>query len=58
MIITINHIESWRYTGHQKQAQIEKDVIHENSTRTNYDYNIGDKVMVKRNQDYKYGTPF
>ena len=33
-------------------------MIRENSTRIYYDSNIGDKVMVRRNQAYKYETPF
>ena len=58
MILPINPVVNWRYIRHQKQAQIEKYVIHENSTRIDYDYNIGDKVMVRRKQAYKYKTPF
>ena len=53
MILPINNIENWRYIHQQKQTQIEKDVIRENSTRTDYYYNIGDKVLVRRNQAYK-----
>ena len=58
MILPISHIENWRYMCHRKQAQVEKYIIRENSTRIDYDYNIGDKVMVRRNQAYKYETPF
>ena len=42
----------------RKQAQIKKYVIRENSTIIDHDYSIGDKVMVIRNQYYKYETPF
>ena len=37
----------------RKQRQTEKDVIHENSTQIDYDFNIGDEVLVRKNQDYK-----
>ena len=33
-------------------------MIQENSTRINYDYNVEDKVLVRRNQAYKYERPF
>ena len=42
MIIPINQIVNWVYIRQRKQAQIEKDLICENSTIINYDYNIGD----------------
>ena len=31
----------------RKQGQIDKDVIHENSTRVNHDYRIREWVMVR-----------
>ena len=58
MILPINHIANWRYIRQQKQEQIEKYAIHKKTTRIDYDYNIGDSVMVRRNQAYKYETPF
>ena len=58
MILPTNHIANFRYICQRKQAYIEKCVIRENSTRTDHDYNIRDKVMVGRNQAYKYETPF
>ena len=38
--------------------QIEKDVIRKKITRTDHYYRVGDKVMVRRNQAYKYETSF
>ena len=58
MILPINHIENWGYIRQRKQSQIGKYVICKNSTRIDHDYNIGDKVMVRINQAYKYKTPF
>ena len=57
MILPINHIANWKYIRQQKQAQIEKYIICEISTRIDYDYNIVYKLMVRRNRDYKYETP-
>ena len=58
MILPINHILIWKYICQRKQEQIEKYVIRENFTRINCSYNIGDKVMVSRNQAYKCETTF
>ena len=58
MILPINHIANLIYICQRKQAQSEKDVISENSTRIDYNYNIEDKVMVRRDQAYKNETPF
>ena len=58
MILTIYHIPNWIYIYQRKQTQIEKDVIRENSTRIDYNYNIEDKFMVIINQAYKYKTLF
>ena len=58
MIPPVNHIENWRYMRQQKQTQIEIYVIRENSTRIDHNYNIGDKLLFRINQAYKYETPF
>ena len=58
MILPINHIANWRLIRHRKQAQIDKDVNRKNSTRVDYDYRIGDWVMVREENDFKYETPF
>ena len=47
MIQPINHLVNWRLIRQRKQAQIDKDVIHENSTRVNHNYIIGDWAMVR-----------
>ena len=58
MILTINHVADWRYTSQRKQTQINKDAAHENNTRTDHDYRVGDKVMTEISSAYKYETPF
>ena len=54
MILPINNISNWRHTRQQKQRQIEKFKIRENSTQIDYDFNIGDEFTVRKNQAYKY----
>ena len=58
MIIPINHIPDWRYICKCKQKQINKDVNHENTTRIDHDYRVGDKFMTKNRSAYKLKTPF
>ena len=48
VILPINHIANWRLTCQRKQAQIEKDAIHENLTRVDHDYRIGEWVMIRK----------
>ena len=38
--------------------QIEKDVIHENSTRIDYDYRVGDQVVLNNKVAHKYENSF
>ena len=57
MILPINHTANWRLICQLKQAQKDKEVIHENSTRVNHDYRIGDWFMV-RLKNFEYETPF
>ena len=46
MIVPINHLTNWISIRQRKQAQIDEDVIRENSTKVYHDYRIGDWVMV------------
>ena len=46
VVLPINHIADSRYIRHRKQEQIEKYVIRKNSTRIEYDYIVGDKVVI------------
>ena len=50
MILTINHVLDWRYICQRKQAKIDKDAIRENTTRINYDYKVGDQVLIRNIQ--------
>ena len=53
-ILPINYVADWRFIRQRKQAQIDKDVIRENSTRIDHDYILGDKLMTRTNSAYKY----
>ena len=56
MITPIKMVLDWRYIHQSKQAQIEKYVIHESSTRINYDYKFGYQVMLRKKVAYKCTT--
>ena len=47
MILPIRYLANWILIRQLKQAQIVKDVINENSPRSNHDYIIGDWLMVR-----------
>ena len=57
-ILPINHVAGWIYIYQRKQAQIDIDAIHENSTRIDHDYLVVDQVMTRTKLVYKYETPF
>ena len=58
MILPIRYLANWILIRQLKQAQIVKDVINENSPRSNHDYIIGDWLMVRGKKDFKYETTF
>ena len=48
----------WDLIRHQKQTQINRDNAHENIHRVDYDYKVGDKVILNNHTAYKYETPY
>ena len=58
MIILINHIVYWRLIFQNKRDKIINDNVYGNTSRIDYDYQVGYKVMRKNKADYKYETPF
>ena len=58
MILPINHVADWRYICQCKQTQINKYSIRENTTRIDYDYRVGDQVIMDKKFAFKYETPF
>ena len=45
-------------TRQWNQAQINKDNIRENKHRVDYDYKVGDNVMLNNHTEWKYETPY
>ena len=58
MILPTNHVADWRYIRQRNKTQINKDVAHENTTRIDHDYRVGDKVTTKNRSAYKYENLF
>ena len=56
--LPINHISNWRYIRQLKQAQTEKYLICESSTRIDHGYRVRDQIMIRNNKVYKYETLF
>ena len=48
----------WELIRQKKQTQINKDNTRENKHRVDYDYKVGDKVMLTNHNVYKYETPY
>ena len=52
MILPIKYVSDWEYIRHNKQEQIGKYSICENSTRIDYDYRVGYQVMLSNKSVY------
>ena len=57
MTLPIKQTVDWKLIRQQKQTQINKDDIHENRHRVDYDYKVRDNVMLNNYTAYKYETP-
>ena len=49
MIILIKHRVNWELIRQQKQAQSNRENTRKNKQRVEYDYKVGDKVMLTNN---------
>ena len=58
MILPIKHRVDWDLIHHQKQTQINRDNAHEKIYRFEYEYKVGDKVMLNNHTAYKHETPY
>ena len=58
MILKIKNVVDWRYIRQNKQVQVEKYFIHENSTRIDYDYRVGDRLILSTKTAYKFETSY
>ena len=48
----------WELICQQKQTQINKDNIRENSKIVEHDYKVGDKFMLNNHADIEYEMPY
>ena len=58
MIFNIKHTANWEYIRQRKQNLINKNNKRENAGRINYDYKVGDKVLLARGNENKYESPY
>ena len=58
MIILIKHTVYWELICQQKQTKMNKDNICEYIQRVDYDYKVGDDVMLTKHTAYEYETPY
>ena len=58
MIFNIKHTANWEYIRQRKQDLINKNNKRENAGRINYDYKVGDKVLLARGNENKYESPY
>ena len=54
MILPIKNVADWRYIRQHKQAQINKDFVHENTTKINKNYRVGDIVPTRNKSVFRY----
>ena len=58
MILPIKQRVNWELIRQKKQTQINRDNNQENKHKVEYDYKVGDKVMIANHTVYKYETPY
>ena len=58
MILPTKHKVYWELKRQKKWTQIDRDNDRENKHRVDYDYKVGDKVMLTNHTAYKYETPY
>jgi hypothetical protein len=58
MIYNVQHTANWEYIRSRKQKLIKKNNINENKHRIPHTYNVGDKVMLRKGSENKYGQPY
>ena len=58
IILLIKYEVDWGLLSQKNQAQINKDSIHKNRHRIEYNYRVGDYVILTNHTAYKYETPY
>ena len=57
-ILNIKHVAYWEHIRQRKQLKINHNNMRENMRRNNHQYNIGDKILVKRKKISKHELEF
>ena len=55
-ILNIQHQANWKYIKDRKQRMIRINNKRENSKRKPYTYQVGEQVLIKADQNSKYGS--
>ena len=58
MIFNIKHKANLEYIRQRKQDLINKNNKRENAGRIEYEYKVGEKVLLKRGNENKYESPY
>ena len=58
MILLIKHRVNWELICQQKQMQINIYNTLENKHRVDYDFKVGDKLILTNHTAYKYEAPY
>ena len=54
MILLIKQKVDWELIRQRKKAQIDKDNMRKNRHRVDYDYKVGDDIILTKHTEYKY----
>ena len=55
-LLNISFVADWQYIKERKQKLIKQNNKRENRTRIDYQYSVGDKVMIKEDPNRKHGS--
>ena len=58
MILLIEHTLDWGLILQKKQTQINKDKVHQNRLRVEFDYEVIYNIMLTNHTAYKNETPY
>ena len=47
MLFDILFVADWHKIGDYRQRQTDRSIKHENSSRVDYDYKVGDKILIR-----------
>ena len=53
-ILNIKHVADWEHIWQRKKLQINHNNKRENMRRNNHQYNVGEKILVKRRRNSKH----